>query len=289
MIDVHLRPVGIRWTIGDVSRRGFEALRLSIWGAWRVFGPDAAYVACVNTVSCEEARARTGPVPDAVAWRRASDPPGFMRQHLEAGMAEGVAWKFAPLRCFPDRWELSFDNDCILWETPTAIRRWLQDGDHDRCVLEEDVKRCLGQFADLCGPEAFNTGIRGLPPGFDLAAAMRSVLERRPVVLRSELDEQGLQAAALSLRKPPLLVSVEEVTICSPFWPHRPLLGPRGAHFVGLNTRELRWRYFDRPATECIAENWDRQRDELYRRVGLVLEPGAATTRTAMGGAGPGV
>jgi hypothetical protein len=31
-----------------------------------------------------------------------------------------------------------------------------------------------------------------LPPGFDLAAAMRSVLERRPVMLRSELDEQGL-------------------------------------------------------------------------------------------------
>ena len=275
--------VGIRWTIGDVNERGFEALRLSIWGAWRAFGPDAAYVVYVNTVSCEEARARTGPVPQAVVWRPASDPPGFLRGHLEAGMVEGVAWKLAPLRCFPDRWELSLDNDCIFWETPTAIGHWLHDRDHDRCVLEEDVKRCLGQFADLCGPEAYNTGIRGFPPGFDPAAAMRSVLERRPVVLRSELDEQGLQAAALSLRKPPLLVSVEEVTICSPFWPHRPRLGSHGAHFVGLNTRDLRWRYYDRPAMECIAENWDRHRYELYQRVGVPFEPAAAATRTGTG------
>jgi hypothetical protein len=278
VIGVYLRSVGIRWTIGDVNGRGFEALRLSIWGAWRAFGPNAAYVVCVNTVSPEEMRARTGPVPGPVVWRPASDPPGFLREHLE--LAEGVAWKLAPLRCFPDRWELSFDNDCILWEMPTAIGRWLQDGDHDRCVLEEDMKRCLGQFADLCGPEAFNTGIRGFPPGFDLAAAMRSVLERRPVLLRSELDEQGLQAAALSLRKPPMLVSIEEVTICSPFWPHRPRLGSHGAHFVGLNTRDLHWRYYDRPAMECIAENWDRHRGELYRRVGVPCEPAAATTRT---------
>jgi hypothetical protein len=281
---MHDRRLGIRWTMGDVSARGFEALRLSIWGGWKAFGPDAAYAVCVNTVTCEEACDRTAPVPDAVVWRPASEIPGFLREHLEAGMAGGVAWKFAPLRCFPDLWELSLDNDCILWEMPSAIGRWLQQGDHDLCVLEEDVKRCLGQFGDLCGPEAFNTGIRGLPPGFDLMAAMRSVLEQRPVMLHSELDEQGLQAVALSLRKPPLLVSVEEVTICSPFWPHRQHLGPRGAHFVGLNTRDLRWRYYDRPALECVAENWDRHRDEVYRRVCLPLESGAATSKTGTGG-----
>ena len=265
------RPLGIRWTIGDVSPRGFEALRLSIWGAWKVFGPDAAYVVCVNTVSCKEARARTGGAPDAVVWREASEPPAFLRAHLDHGMAEGVAWKFAPLRCFRDRWELSLDNDCILWEVPSSIRRWLHAGDHQLCVLEEDVKRCLGQFEDLCGPEAYNTGIRGLPPGFDLGAALQKVLALRPVELRSELDEQGLQAAALFLRKPPLLVSLHEVTICSPFWPHRPHLGPCGAHFVGLNARELPWSYYDRPAVECVAENWRRHHDELHRRVGLTV------------------
>lgn len=264
--------VGIRWTIGDVSVRGFEALRLSIWGAWRAFGPETEYVVCVNTVSCDEARDRTGLVPDEVDWQPAADLPSFLRDHLEASMAEGVAWKFAPLRFFPDRWEIALDNDCILWERPTAIRRWLEASDGDLCVLAEDVKRCLGQFDELSGPGAFNTGIRGLPPGFDLESAMRSVLINKPVMLRSELDEQGLQAAALSLRKPPSLVSVGEVTICSPFWPHRPHLGPRGAHFVGLNARSLPWRYYDRPAVECIAENWRSHREVLYRRVGLTFD-----------------
>ena len=142
------RPLGIRWTIGNVSPRGFEALRLSIWGAWNAFGPDAAYVVCVNTVACKEARARAGSVPEAVAWREASEAPAFLREHLDHGMAEGVAWKFAPLRCFPDGWELSLDNDCILWDVPAAIRHWLTIGDHELCLLEEDVKRCLGQFED---------------------------------------------------------------------------------------------------------------------------------------------
>jgi hypothetical protein len=179
VIGVPRRSVGIRWTIGDVNGRGFEALRLSIWGAWRAFGPDASYVVCVNTVSGEEARARTGPVPDAVVWRPASDPPGFLREHLEAGMAEGVAWKLAPLRCFPDRWELSFDNDCIFWETPTAIGRWLR-GRAGKGFVYRDVngrrisdRHTLDRLRHLavppaCLPEHRNTGTGFLPPSISV-------------------------------------------------------------------------------------------------------------------------
>lgn len=263
------RPVGIRWTIGDVSERGFEALRLSLWGARKAFGADAAYLVCVNTLSVQEAKERTGSVPHEVEWRPPGELPAFLRERLDRGMAEGVAWKFAPLRVFPDRWELALDNDCILWEVPSALRRWLAEGDGMLGLLAEDARRCLGQFEDLCGPDPCNAGIRGLPPGFDLAAALRTVLDRRPVLLRSELDEQGLQTAALSLQRPPLLVSIDEVTICSPFWPHRPHLGRCGAHFVGLNARHLPWRYYDRPADDCVAENWQRHLPVLEELVGL--------------------
>jgi hypothetical protein len=61
--------LGIRWTIGDVSRRGFESLRLSIWGAWGICGADADYLVCVNTVSVDDARQLVGQVPDAVTWQ----------------------------------------------------------------------------------------------------------------------------------------------------------------------------------------------------------------------------
>ncbi|WP_309085180.1 hypothetical protein [Chelativorans sp.] len=37
------RELGIRWTIGDVSQRGFEALRLSIWGPRLAYQPHLGH------------------------------------------------------------------------------------------------------------------------------------------------------------------------------------------------------------------------------------------------------
>lgn len=90
-------PLGIRWTIGDVSDQGFEALRLSIWGARKVFGPAATYVVCVNTVDVHDARERVGGIPDGVSFHAVrGGPPSFLREHFDASMAEGVGWKFSP-------------------------------------------------------------------------------------------------------------------------------------------------------------------------------------------------
>lgn len=266
-------PTGVRWTIGDVDPLGFEALRLSIWGAWRIFGERGAYVVYVNSMGIDEARSRTGDLPDGIAWRPAGSLPEFLEAHLDGAMAEGVAWKLAPLRAFPDRFELSLDNDCVLWDLPEAMRAWLSEPE-PRCLIAADVTPAHGAFADLTRPEPRNTGIRGLPPGHDLGKALLAVLERHPVPLRSELDEQGLQVVALDLNRPAHVVSTSDVTICSPFWPQTPELGRAGAHFVGLNTRNLPWNWYDRPARECVVENWERHRPELYARVGLPLPAG---------------
>jgi len=272
--------LGIRWTVGDVSERGFEALRLSVWGAWNLFGPHAAYAVCCNSLSLAEARAKASPLPEGVHWHdSAAAVPPWLRHHLAGGMAEGVAWKFAPLRLFPDRFELSLDNDCILWDIPAALRAWLEEGAPDRCLLAEDVKPAFGQFAAFCGAAPRNSGIRGLPPGFDLERALRDVLRRQetatgqPVLLTSELDEQGLQVAALSTHGTSLAVQTDEVTICSPFWPHRPELGRCGAHFVGLNARHIAWDYYDRPADDWMREHWLRHRGTLYQRTGAPAPP----------------
>ncbi len=37
-----------------------------------------------------------------------------------------MGWKLVPLRLFPDAYELALDNDCILWEMPEGLRRWLE-------------------------------------------------------------------------------------------------------------------------------------------------------------------
>jgi hypothetical protein len=265
--------LGLRWTIGDVSQRGFAALRLSLWGAWKIFGDAASYRVLVNSIELSQARELTGPVPRTVRWELAdSQLPTWLRElFLDAGMAEGVAWKFAPLRCFPAAHELAFDNDVVLWRMPPAIAAWLDDDNPNRCLLAEDVVPSFGQFADLCGPAPRNLGIRGLPPGFDLERALQAVLTEHPVQLRSELDEQGLQVAAVSREVAPRVVCVEDVTICSPFPPHLPHLGRCGAHFVGLNARHFGWNYYDEPAERVRARHYDELASELHARTGAPL------------------
>ena len=270
-------PLCLRWTVGDVSRAGFEALRLSLHGARSLFGPAACYVVCVNGIAPLEAARRTGPIPPEVAWRAvAPELPPELRPFLDAGMSEGTGWKLVPLRLDPTAFELALDNDVILWRLPEAIRRWLAEPEGAHRVIAADVTPAHGAFAALCGPEPRNSGIRGLPPGFDYAAAIAAVFADHPAPLRSELDEQGLQVAALSRGGAPLVVTTEEVSICSPFHPHIPDRGTCGAHYVGLNTRAIPWRYYDRPATAVRLEHWREHRAALHTLVGLAPEAEAA-------------
>jgi hypothetical protein len=260
----------VRWTIGDVADEGFEALRLSLWGADRLFPPEAGFHICVNTISVYEAKLRTGEVPGRVQWRHVQrELPSVLEPFVDGAMSEGTAWKFIPLLLDPDVRELAIDNDLLLWELPLAIRSWMDDP--EGTLVAADVTPAHGQFAEQCGPEPRNSGIRGTPAGFDYEGAIRSVLTKNPVKLQSELDEQGLQIAALSQSGEPYVVPVEEVSICSPFPPHLPELGRCGAHFVGLNTRNLPWDFHGLPAREVRLEHWRRHRPELYRLVGLEL------------------
>jgi hypothetical protein len=116
----------VRWTIGRVRREGFEALGLSIAGLHRIFGDDAEYIVCVNNIPLAEAQARTGYTRVNVCWLDVTaEFPVWMREYFGSGMAEGVGWKFAPIRLGPQRHELALDNDCIIWELPDGIRRWI--------------------------------------------------------------------------------------------------------------------------------------------------------------------
>ncbi|HUH05025.1 MAG TPA: hypothetical protein VML75_23670 [Kofleriaceae bacterium] len=258
--------LGIRWTIGDVSTAGFEALRLSIIGAMRLFGSRARYAVYVNTVPVAEAQRKCGPVATEIEWRDANGQvPAWLGPHLGPGFAAGVAWKLAPLRAFPELHELALDNDVILWKLPTAMLRWLAA--RDTCLVGEDVRASFGQFSELCGSDPRDLGIRGLPPHFDFGRAIRAVLARHPVGLTSELDEQGLQLAALH-GSAIEVVPLEDVTVCSPFWPHVPYLGRCGAHFSGLNARTLGWSLDDYPAEMYVRKHWQRYHDEVATRVG---------------------
>jgi hypothetical protein len=184
-------------------------------------------------------------------------------------MAEGVAWKLAPVRVYPTLYELSLDNDVILWKVPDAMQRWLQTEDKKACLLAADMQPALGQFSEICQNRALNSGIRGLPPGFDLEGQLCNMLRECNVTLRSELDEQGLQAAVLS-RSNLFVVSTDDVSICSPMPIHQQHLGRCGAHFVGLNQKWLPWTMDGRGLHELIRERWEAHAGELARLTGNI-------------------
>ena len=265
--------LAVRWTIGDVSDPGFEALGLSIRSAKKLFGPATEYAVTVNSLSLSVAKDRLGSIADNVRWIHAAEHiPGWLTTWVDEDMAEGVAWKLAPVRLFPDLFELSLDNDLVLWRVPDAIQQWLSSSDPESCVMAEDAQRCLGQFSNCCDARAINSGIRGVPPKFNLEDRLREKLQETSIVLRSELDEQGLQAAVLC-QVHLELVSREDVSICSPFPMHQQSLGRCGAHFVGLNQRFLPWELEGRGAHELIHERWRNYQEELTRLIDEIKPP----------------
>jgi hypothetical protein len=262
-----LPKIGLRWNVGDVSAYGFESLRLAVWGAYRCFGRAAEYAVCVNSITVAEARSRTGSLPDLVRWITASrdDIPEFLRAWFGASNAWGYGWKYAPVRVFPDRYELTFDNDCVVWGIPETVKRWLSTG-NGLTVILEDVAPYYGQFHKRI-PGNFNGGLRGLPPGFNLAEVLRGLLEGAEHY-SCEMDEQGLIVAALT-QDAHAVIQMADISICSPFPPHVSWIGQHGAHFVGLNAKAFDWSYYDRPALQVEREHWERIRPEVYRRVGI--------------------
>ena len=253
--------VGVRWSVGALGSRGMEALRLSIWGAWRIFGERALYTVFVRGRSAHDVQEAMEELPPGIAWVNSDDlVPPFILAH-GGGAAETVEERFAPLRQYPGRFELSLDPGCILWELPEPIERWLVEQHGYRCILTQDASAKYGQFHEYCGPGHLSSAIRGLPPAFKYGATIRELLRERELMVGHRLrmspdDALGLEIAAAVRLAEPLIVTEREVTVCSPFHPY---LGTCGARFVGLHAEYAPW-------TEC----WERHRPELYRKVELV-------------------
>jgi hypothetical protein len=147
---------------------------------------------------------------------------------------------------------------------PDSMRRWLKDG--TSLLIAEDVEAHYGNFEPICGPEPRNAGIRGYPPGFDLESRVRALVARCGFAPTHDCDEQGLQAAVVSSEKH-RVVSLDEVSICGFFRPHRLELGSCGAHFVGVNSHRLPWEWEGRSGEQYVHGFWDSRRDEVAQRV----------------------
>jgi hypothetical protein len=78
--------------------------------------------------------------------------------------------------------------------------------------------------------------------------------------------------AAVSTLCEPAVVSINDVSICSPFPPHRRDLGRCGAHFCGLNTRHYPWQLEGRYAEEWIEDQWRQHLPTVRARLGVDVD-----------------
>jgi hypothetical protein len=234
----------IRWALGPVSDTGWEAFQLSVWGAFRLFGPDARYVACVDTAKLElgEAQSRVGALPESLEWISGA-PAGSL---------------------YPEYKELLLDHDCVLWRIPSSLKAWLRDSQPSVLVAQS-----MAPLARFGAALQRSSGMRGLPARFDHEGSLQTLLGLQPWELRLSLDALGVDDAALFCGRKLHVVSADDVAIASPFPPHTAGLGRCGARFVGLRAKSYPWSLGGRPAEAHIGEFWKRHLPEVRRRVGI--------------------
>lgn len=204
-----------RWTCGNLSGYGLECLRISLRQVKKLF-PGAPRVVCYNgdgrlDVDCEDIVYQQGD------W-------------------VGPAWKLATPRLLMDGFEVYIDSDVVflekipleLWQPSWGFISW------DRFAAYGNYGTYLPQ--DYC----VNSGLFGLPPGFEFDELVQKYLPRewKFVQIAEEnkkhcLDEQGLVAYVFYKYLPHWVIPNQVLGFCVQKWKYKKIV-----HFIGLNRRE---------------------------------------------------
>ncbi len=165
-------------------------------------------------------------------------------QHYTNGLVpHGVAWKLYPPRLRINAHEIVIDNDILIKHKIPEIGKFFSS---NSTLVYEAAKPMYGQIAKFVPKTpCVNSGIYGMPPGFDLGKKMNFYLgsinewSHSCKQGRYTWDEQGMIAACLLNHPEHLLITLDQVTNCEIDLIDNKL----GIHFVGLNryTKHKPW------------------------------------------------
>jgi hypothetical protein len=215
-----------RWTIGKTNSDGYECLKMSIESFLRFY--DAEVVICHN--------APVESLPVDLRRFRLID----QSLHLDVGpQPKGVAWKLYPPRIDINCHEICIDNDIVFNTEIKEINKFFKL----KCTLMlEDNSRTYGRFEKHVPPGfKINSGIYGMPPGFDLESFVRFYSgenwEKNAFYQHDKsetFDEQGIVALALLSHPDYLIIPNKTVANCEHVFTEA-----KGNHFIGLNRRNF--------------------------------------------------
>lgn len=223
-----------RWTIGPVSKAGFECLSLSI-ASFQLHHPGAKIVVCHNCprINLENIVSRFPQIElfDQAAYQDSQIAP------------MGVAWKLYPPRLFPDDHELCIDNDIVFVEPLKELEDFFE-GNHT--LLLEGSTRNYGRFErHVPQPYCINSGVYGMPPHFNFKKYLNFYVTsdweqnaHGPHEASKTFDEQGIVALALLSYGRFVIIPEAILTNCE-----RHLIHGKALHFVGLNRSQYHEPY----------------------------------------------
>jgi hypothetical protein len=213
-----MKPL-LRWTLGPCHEVGFDILRRSIKQVKALYGGRFHTVVCYN--GRKPAPLDVDEIIEARQGGLRCDPP-------ETSSPGGPAWKLYPARMAPDTHEIIMDNDLVLHARSPKIEAFLEG---DGFLITEAFKRSYSPRYEAYIRSGFhiNTGIIGLPPGYDFAAEINTVLPHDER-WREHFDEQSIVAAIMQ-HKNPTVLTLTEIAVCFQSYNY----GSHGMHFVGAN------------------------------------------------------
>jgi hypothetical protein len=221
----------LRWTMGGVSKQGQRLLRWSVRSVQKVYGDEFDYLICYNNLD-----------PASLA------DTGLPLRPQEADALplppKGVAWKLYPPRVAPDRHEVWLDNDIIIYRRIPGLDDFLRQD--NAAVMTEGLERRCGRWDGLHPPGGpnLNSGLFGIPPGFDFRAAMMELLNSQGFTSWEDyFDEQGLVALVLKQHFGDRLrvVGNQDISICF----YNFYMGRCGCHLSNVNISKLEyWHEF---------------------------------------------
>lgn len=218
----------LRWTVGECSDLGIEILEESIRRIKTLY-KHLDLLLCYNHDSIPDKTRHLG-----IKLYRQSHC-----QEMEYPPINEI-WKLYPPRLNPGGHEIFMDNDIVLFEKCPQIDMYLESDRH--ALLYEGVHGLHGKYSHIV-PDGLkvNSGIFGVPPGFDFSAAIKQVQEQDSARnWEQKWDDQGLVGAILS-RIPFFLIEQKQIPCCEPsnrcVRTHKNLhMGSIGFHFVGSNS-----------------------------------------------------
>lgn len=203
-----MKPI-FRWTIGDnVGRNGFEILNEAIYWLWKNFHDEFDLYICYNfhqkdkSYKHELLRNIAKPYPITLyeqKWDSCPIPHTQPGEVLPDGRQPGSLWKICPPRLDINRHEIISDNDLVITKRINEMVRFLRSSKHT--LLLEDPIRFLGRYEGLHNKTNFNSGLMGLPPGFDFGGKIREVWEMEKHDGLHYGDEQGLLTYVLTTQQ----------------------------------------------------------------------------------------